>query len=102
LQHWLRIEYSPCPLRATRSLLALRRRLADAFAQPHAATSSASQQPHHSSVGTLHPPAPPGALGLALARAPPPQTSHDNPLYFTLVRPLRMLGGAPRFRDASL
>ncbi|KAK7873245.1 hypothetical protein R5R35_011322 [Gryllus longicercus] len=89
----LRIEYSPCPLRATRSLLALRRRLADAFAQPHAP--SAAQ---HRSVGTLHPLAP----AAAPAPAPAPaslQTSHDNPLYFTLVRPLRLLG-APASRAA--
>ncbi|XP_069696401.1 uncharacterized protein PsGEF [Periplaneta americana] len=53
----LQIEYSPCPIRTTKSLLALRRRLTDVFVQPYR------------SVGTLH---------------PPPQTSHDNPLYFTL------------------
>ncbi|PSN49937.1 hypothetical protein C0J52_07042 [Blattella germanica] len=52
----VQIEYSPCPVRTTKSLLALRRRLTDVFVQPcH-------------SVPTLH----------------PPQTSHDNPLYYTL------------------
>ena len=53
----LQIEYSPCPVRTTKSLLALRRRLTDVFVQPYR------------SVGTLHPPA---------------QRSHDNPIYFAL------------------
>ncbi|XP_063235064.1 uncharacterized protein LOC134537975 [Bacillus rossius redtenbacheri] len=54
----MQIDYSPCPLRTTKSLIALRRRLEDTF--------SAS----HRSVGSL-PPAP--SLGL------------DNPLYYTLT-----------------
>lgn len=53
----LQIEYSPCPVRTTNSLLALRRRLTDVFVQPYR------------SVGTLHAPA---------------QRSHDNPIYFAL------------------
>lgn len=53
----LQIEYSPCPVRTTKSLLALRRRLTDVLVQPYR------------SVGTLHPPA---------------QRSHDNPIYFAL------------------
>lgn len=53
----LQIEYSPCPVRTTRSLLALRRRLTDVFVQPY------------HSVGSLQPPS---------------QSSHDNPLYFYL------------------
>lgn len=53
----LQIEYSPCPVRTTRSLLALRRRLTDVFVQPY------------HSVGTLQ---------------PPPRRSHDNPVYFAL------------------
>lgn len=53
----LQIEYSPCPVRTTKSLLALRRRLTDVFVQPYR------------SVGTLRPPA---------------QRSHDNPIYFAL------------------
>lgn len=53
----LQIEYSPCPVRTTKSLLALRRRLADVFVQPYR------------SVGTLRPTA---------------QRSHDNPIYFAL------------------
>ena len=53
----LQIEYSPCPVRTTKSLLALRRRLTDVFVQPYR------------SVGTLHPSS---------------QRSHDNPIYFAL------------------
>jgi hypothetical protein len=53
----LQIEYSPCPVRTTKSLLALRRRLTDVFVQPYR------------SVGTLRQPA---------------QRSHDNPIYFVL------------------
>jgi hypothetical protein len=51
----LHIEYSPCPIRTTKSLVALRRRV----------------QSYHS-VGTLY---------------PPPQRSHDNPVYFVLAQP---------------
>ena len=50
----LQIEYSPCPVRTTNSLLALRRRLTDTFVPPH------------HSVGTLQ------------------SLTRDNPLYFTL------------------
>jgi hypothetical protein len=55
----LHIEYSPCPVRTTKSLVALRRRLTDVFAQSS------------HSVGTLH---------------PPPQWSHSNPIYFALAK----------------
>lgn len=55
----LHIEYSPCPIRTTRSLVALRRRVTEVFVQSY------------HSVGTLH---------------PPPQKSHDNPIYFALAQ----------------
>ncbi|KAJ9576440.1 hypothetical protein L9F63_006653, partial [Diploptera punctata] len=57
IQSPLQIEYSPCPVRTTKSLLALRRRLTDTFVQPF------------NSVGALQ------SLNYK---------SHDNPLYFTL------------------
>lgn len=55
----LHIEYSPCPVRTTKSLVALRRRVTEVFVQSY------------HSVGTLH---------------PPPQKSHDNPIYFALAQ----------------
>lgn len=55
----LQIEYSPCPVRTTRSLVALRRRVTEVIVQSY------------HSVGTLH---------------PPPQKSHDNPIYFALAQ----------------
>ncbi|XP_033610256.1 uncharacterized protein LOC111871707 isoform X3 [Cryptotermes secundus] len=54
----LHIEYSPCPIRTTRSLVALRRRVTEVFVQSY------------HSVGTLH----------------HPQKSHDNPIYFALAQ----------------
>nr|CAD7435635.1 unnamed protein product [Timema monikensis] len=54
----MQIDYSPCPMKTTKSLLALRRRLVDAF-----------NQSSSSSVGTPH-----------FA----PQLSVDNPLYLAL------------------
>jgi hypothetical protein len=55
----LDIEYSPCPVRTTKSLVALRRRITDVFVQ--------SCQ----GVGTLH---------------PPHGWSHSNPLHFALAQ----------------
>ncbi|CAG2065797.1 unnamed protein product, partial [Timema podura] len=63
----MQIDYSPCPMKTTKSLLALRRRLVDAF-----------NQPSPSSVGTPH-----------IA----PQRSVDNPLYF--IEPGKLKGRPP-------
>jgi hypothetical protein len=75
----LHIEYSPCPVRTTKSLVALRRRLTDVFAQ--------SSQ----SVGTLH---------------PPPQWSHSNPIYFALAQdrgpPYPISSNADRNPDSNI